>query len=254
MGNQIRRARMADKKGRELERQVIAGDKDAALKLAAHGAKVGQPDFILTGLRESLPQFSNEELAELFKLISAEKCNRDIKDYNANPTPYEKSKKAFEIKFNNEMTLAEFCAEVIEYVEDTRAGQIYEEVQLQKTETVWTNDYYGGYRRTTKVNVTDKELLKQVEEAFEGQNGEFTIRTSGPLKIYAVQKSASPEQIAELEQKKKISKIKEQLEKQKKKKESAQKKRQALESSLEEAKLKEKELEEELNLILKDIE
>lgn len=238
---------MPDEKNRELERKAVSGDLDAAIKLIKHGAQANYADFILTGMREAITKLSRDELSLIFDLVASEKAKKDLASYEDVPEPYDQAKKALEIKLSDKYTLAELCHHITGIMESATTGELYDEVQVTRTRT--TQQYYntwGAARSTETEYLSNKEILKKVDKAFEGQTGEFIVKISGPIRVYAVQHPASKELLEIQEKTKKLQEIKRKLDKHKADQEKARKKKKACELEEEEAKLREKELRMEL--------
>lgn len=175
---------MADDKLRDLERKALQGDSDASAQLAGQAARALRSDLVYTGVVGALPAMSMDELRKLGRAVMGELSKKEDTDKKAYPDIY-KSIKAGEIHMPTlgKISLAKLVSVCEDLVEDCLNGKANSNSNLQERRSYW------GRRRG------ESQHAKQAEKAFSMVSGDFLVSCSGALRVYALQRQPSVEEL-----------------------------------------------------------
>lgn len=233
---------MADERGRKLQRAAAQGDGNAAIALAQHGARTQDDNLIFDGIVGALSILSEKQLNSLMRKI-AEKL--DEKQYESkDPAEEFNTTKACQIHMPDigKITTARFIAMVHQVVEDCISGNAdsnpnIDDFQGYVQERVGNRWVYST--RTYNPRRNKSAMAKKAEKAFEDFSGDFVISCSSPIRIYALKKKPTAEELERRRVEKQQREIEARMERRRKALEEAQEKQKKLREEL--AKLEQRE-------------
>jgi hypothetical protein len=183
---------MSDNRLRDLERKALSGDTDASSQLAGEAARARRSDLVYTGVVGALPAMSMDELKKLGRVVMEELSKKEDADMKAFPDLY-KDVKAGEIHMPTlgKISLAKLVSVCEGLVGDCLNGKADSNPNLQEIR----GNYGYGYNRRRRGGKTKSQHAKQAEKAFSMVNGDFLVSCSGALRVYALQKQPSAEEL-----------------------------------------------------------
>ncbi len=179
---------MTDKKNRELDAQVKSGDVSVAPQLAIEGARCQNGTMIYDGVLNSLSLISRGELCKLQCAIASAIENQDDKsgiNENFDTT------KAFQIHMPDFGKMS--ISKLIRMLDDIVQGALNSD--LSDSPLKATGGQYNYASRRTSGDRSIKQHRAMAIKAFEEYAGDYLISCSSPIRVYALKKKATPEEL-----------------------------------------------------------
>jgi len=223
---------MADERSREIQKKLQQGGggvEDATQGLL-YGARTKNVEMFIQAAVAGLKTFELASQRRFLREIASVVSDTTTDTRQSNSEEF-KSTKAFEIHGPElgQVTPEELISILYDCVQDALIGKVNNNMSVTKAQTRNNHLYYSTPVKRSK---SKKDILPKIKEAFSKYDGSFVVACSSPIRVYALHKAPTPEE----------------LEKRKKEREALriQEKREEQEKALKDIKDKEQKLKEEL--------
>lgn len=229
---------MSDRRNEELKRVVRAGNTSKAPKLALAGVHTQDGNMIYEGIVGSLGLISRGELRRLQRAIAEKLVEKDgttvADDFD--------TIKAAQIHMPDFGKITP--SHLISILEDIVEGAINKDLTNVPLRDITGSYDYGP--RSIRGGKSAKQHKQMAIDAFKNYSGDFVISCSSPIRIYALEKKATPEELTRRKKEEELLKAKMEHEKRLKALKEINERKRKLEEELKKAQLREERIKKKL--------